>query len=103
MKETLRSTDIISRLTADEFAVLMPETKNEEAAVAVHKVQECLTDMVKQKGWPVTFSIGVVTCSVPACTIDKLVGTAEDLMHTAKEDGKNRAKYKVLDLPSTAS
>ncbi len=102
MKETLRSTDIIARLTADEFAVLMPETKKEEAAVAIHKVQEHLAAMVKQNGWPVTFSIGVATCCVPACTIDKLIRMAQDLMQTAKEDGKNTAKYKILDLPSPA-
>ncbi len=103
MKETLRSTDIIARLTADEFAVLMPETKKEDAAVAVHKVREHLAAMVKRNGWPVTFSIGVATCSVPACTIDKLIKMAKDLMHTAKEDGKNTVKYKILNLPSPAS
>jgi PleD family two-component response regulator len=72
----------------------MPETKNENAAVIIYKVQEHLLDMVKKNGWPVTFSTGIVTCDGPTCTIDELIKMAEDLMNAAKETGKNMVRYK---------
>ncbi len=103
MKSTVRSIDIISRLGGAKFAILMPKTNNNDAEVAIRKVQERLSDMVKQKGWPVTFSIGVVICNVSTYTIDELIKMAEDLVNAARADGKNLAKYRIVDLPSAAS
>ncbi len=95
--KTLRTTDIVAKLDAHEFAILMPETKKEDAEVAVHKVQEHLAEMVKQNDWPVSFSIGVVTCTAPACTIDALVAMAGDLMRTEPDDAGNRVQYRAVD------
>jgi len=103
MRSTLRSADIISRLGGSKFAILMPETQNDNATVIIYKVQEHLLDMAKKNGWPVTFSTGVVTCDGPTYAIDELIKMAEDLMNAAKESGKNMVKFKILDLSSTAS
>jgi diguanylate cyclase (GGDEF)-like protein len=103
MRFTLRPTDLISRLGGAEFAILMPETKNENATGSIYKVQERFLDMVKKKGWPVTFSAGVVTCEGTTYTLDGLIKLAEDLMNAAKETGKNTIKYKILDSSSTTS
>jgi diguanylate cyclase (GGDEF)-like protein len=103
MRSQLRSIDIISRLGGAKFAVLMPETENENATVIIHKVQEHLLDVVKKKGWPVTFSTGVVTCDGPTYTLDKLIAIAEDLMNAARETEKNVVKSKILDKSSTTS
>jgi len=97
MRSTLRPTDLISRLGGAKFAILMPETKSENAAGIIDKVQEHLLDMVKKNSWPVTFSSGVVTRDGASCTIDELIKKAEDLMNTAKESGKNAVKYAKLE------
>jgi diguanylate cyclase (GGDEF)-like protein len=103
MRSTLRSTDIISRLGGAKFAVLMPETTNENATVIIYKVQEHLLDAVKKNSWPVAFSIGVVTCNGMAYTLDELIAKAENLMNAAGEAGKNVVNSKNFDLISTAS
>jgi diguanylate cyclase (GGDEF)-like protein len=103
LMSTLRATDIIARLSGAKFAILMPETKNENAIAIVYKVQEHLMNLVKKHGWPVTFSIGVVTCDGLMSTPDKLIATAEDLMDAARNTDENRIKYKILDLSSEAS
>jgi diguanylate cyclase (GGDEF)-like protein len=103
IRSTLRSTDIISRLGGSKFAILMPETKNEEATDIFHKVQEHLLDMAAHNRWPVTFSTGIVTCDGPTYTIDMLITKAEDLMNAAKETGKNMVNSKILDLSTSAS
>jgi diguanylate cyclase (GGDEF)-like protein len=102
MRATVRSTDIVSRLGGAQFAILMPETKNENAGIIIHKVQEHLLDMVKKNAWPVTFSTGVVTCDDPAYTISYLIKMAEDLVKAAEETGQNLVKFKILDSASTA-
>ena len=97
MRTSLRPTDIISRLEGAKFAILMPETKNENAAGLINKVQEHLLDMVKKNSWSVTFSTGVVTCEGSTYTIDRLIKMAEDLMNAAKEAGKNMVNYMTLE------
>jgi diguanylate cyclase (GGDEF)-like protein len=103
MRTILRPADIISRLEGAKFAVLMPETKNENATAIIHKVQEHLMDAVKKNGWPATFSTGVVTSVGSTYTLDELIAKAEDLMNAAKVTSKNMVKSKILDLSSTTS
>jgi diguanylate cyclase (GGDEF)-like protein len=103
MRTTLRSTDLISRLGGAQFAVLMPETANANATAVVYKVQEQLMQAVNKKGWPVTFSAGVVTSDGPTYTLDELIAKAEDLMKAARETGKNAVKSRILELSPTTS
>jgi diguanylate cyclase (GGDEF)-like protein len=103
IKKTLRSTDTIARLEGDEFAILMPETKKEHAGAAIYKVREQLLDMARINDWPVTFSIAVVTCLNPTCTLDELITMADDLMYAAKRGGKNTVRFKILDLSPAVS
>ncbi len=94
--QTLRTTDIVARLEGGEFAILMPETRNADAEIAVQKVREHLGNAAKQNGWPVTFSFGVVTCVVPTCTVDALIGMAGDLMKAAGNEA-GRVKSQIVD------
>ncbi len=103
MRSALRSTDIISRLGGSKFAILMPETNSESATVIINKVQEHLLDMAIKKGWPVTFSTGVITCGGPTYSINELIKAAEDCMNSAKETGNNMVKFRILDLSSIGS
>jgi PleD family two-component response regulator len=52
-----------------------------------------LPTAMKERGWPVTLSIGVVTVS-PAgdepLLIDELIKQADSLMYEAKNSGKDR-------------
>lgn len=101
IKENIRAVDIVARLGGDEFAILMPETDDQNAITAINKVRKRLLDRMQENNWPVTFSIGIVTCSEP-CRLDELIREADDLMYTVKMSGKNRIEYKVHS-PTIAS
>jgi diguanylate cyclase (GGDEF)-like protein len=103
MRSSVRPTDIVSRLGGAQFAILMPETNNENAGTIIYKVQQHLLDMAKKQGWPATFSTGVVTCDDPACALSQLIKTAEDLTKAAQEAGQNLVRFKIMDPSSTAS
>jgi diguanylate cyclase (GGDEF)-like protein len=95
MKENMRSTDIVARLGGDEFAILLPETNEESAKASIAKLQRHLLDIVtKNINWPITFSIGVVTC-YKSCNLDELIKEVDDVMYSVKENGKNRIKFKL--------
>jgi diguanylate cyclase (GGDEF)-like protein len=65
LRTSSRSTDTAARLAGDEFALLMPETGQDVAIVAVERLRDRLQDHMRTGGWDVTSSIGLVTYSDP--------------------------------------
>lgn len=92
-KRQLRKTDTVARLGGDEFALLLPETDAAAAEAAVSKVQKALLAAMTEHGWPITLSIGVLTCLRPPRTSDDLIRLVDDLMYRAKQGGKNVARF----------
>lgn len=92
-RKFLRKTDIIARLGGDEFALLLPETSQESARVVLAKIQGDLLEEMRQSNWPITFSIGVLTCSAAPQTTDEVVRITDELMYAVKRNGKNAIKY----------
>ena len=93
----VRSNDVVARLGGDEFALLLPETGPEAAVAAMRKVRASLGEAMQNRGWPVTFSVGVVTClSPPDTTLDELVKVADGLMYSVKHGGKDQIRHEIL-------
>jgi diguanylate cyclase (GGDEF)-like protein len=92
-KKQLRKTDIIARLGGDEFALLLPETSQEAARVVLAKLQAALFEEMQQNHWPITFSIGVVTCEAASPNTEELIRMADERMYSVKNRGKNNITY----------
>ena len=93
VRKYIRRIDVIARLGGDEFALLMPETSQESANVAISKLHNGLLEEMRQNNWPITFSIGVLTCNAAPPTAKELVKIADDLMYSVKHSSKNALKY----------
>lgn len=102
MKKDFRNSDVIARLGGDEFAVLLPETSQESAQTIIPRVHQELLKLMQEKGWSVTFSMGVVTFLSPPVSVDEMIREADALMYSVKHSGKNIIKYKVWDEPAKA-
>ncbi|MGH7552231.1 MAG: GGDEF domain-containing protein, partial [Longimicrobiales bacterium] len=57
----LRTSDVVARIAADEFAVLLPETHAQGANVAAEKIHHNLSTAAAHAGYAVTFSVAVIT------------------------------------------
>lgn len=88
-KSQLRDTDVIARLGGDEFALLLPETGQEGARAVIAKIQRSFLGEMQSNGWPVTLSVGLLTCIEMPRTADELIKLADDLMYSVKNNGKN--------------
>jgi diguanylate cyclase (GGDEF)-like protein len=89
ISEALRSTDHVARLGGDEFAILMPETGAEAGLNVVARIQALLEEQMQKNQWPVTTSVGLVTCLKPPSSPDKLIQMADEQMYSCKRSGKD--------------
>lgn len=97
LKSKLRKTDIIARLGGDEFALLLPSTRLPEAEVVISKVRTNLTEEMRQRNWPVTFSMGAVVCIAPPHSAEQIIDMADDLMYEVKNSTKNNVRLATWD------
>lgn len=91
-KKHLRKTDVVSRLGGDEFALLLTETDQDSAHIALSKLQSDIAAEMQQSDWPVTLSIGALTCVDAPHTTEELVRMADELMYSVKHGSKNAIK-----------
>jgi len=95
VKGLLRKTDAIVRLGGDEFALLLPETDQNAASSVISKIQFSLLDEMEKRNWPVTFSIGALTFLDTPNSSAEVIKLADDLMYSAKSQGKNATIFSV--------
>jgi diguanylate cyclase (GGDEF)-like protein len=97
IRTSLRSEDVVARLGGDEFAILLPETGKEAAQAALRNVQDNLAAAMRERGIPVTLSVGAVTCIDPKCEVDELIRVADGQMYSAKFSRKGSASFVMLE------
>ena len=93
LKAQLRITDTVARLGGDEFVMLLPSTRQPEARVVVSKVYTNLSQKMRQRNWPVTFSMGAVTCEFSPYSAEQLINLADELMYEVKNSTKNDVRF----------
>lgn len=97
LKDNMRAIDLTARLGGDEFVLLLGETGRESAHIVLSKLQEQILDVLERNRWPATLSIGAVTYNKPPDTVDDMLKKADSLMYSAKNGGKNKMLYEVVD------
>lgn len=97
LRASLRKTDFVARLGGDEFALLLPSTRQDDAEVVLAKVRTTLEEAMRARSFPVTFSIGVVTCLTPPHAAEQLINLADQLMYGVKNSTKNGIRFMTLE------
>ncbi len=90
-REVIRTRDVFARLGGEEFALLLPATRLDEAkAIAERfreKVEQVYLPDIEQM---VTISAGVANISDTAADFDELLQAADKAMYQAKAAGRNQ-------------
>jgi diguanylate cyclase (GGDEF)-like protein len=95
LKTQLRVTDTVARMGGDEFVMLLPSTRQAEARVVISKVYTNLMEKMRQRNWPVTFSMGAVSCEFSPYSAEQLVNMADELMYEVKNSTKNNVRFRT--------
>lgn len=94
LKRNLRQSDLLARLGGDEFAVLLEGISEDNAALVADKLRKAVesTDIyltTYQFHVSISVSIGVVNIN-GTINSTKLLSLADNALHLAKENGRNR-------------
>ncbi|MEP6765275.1 MAG: diguanylate cyclase, partial [Gemmatimonadaceae bacterium] len=90
-----RPSDYPARYAGDEFVVLLPGTRLEDACVVAERVREAVANAAfhyengPDCGFKVTLSIGVACAPMHGETMDSLFGAADAALYGAKRGGRN--------------
>jgi len=91
-KRQLRDSDVLGRLVGVEFAILLPRTGLEDAAMVAERVRAAIEDQrvkTERAMISLTASFGVTTIRADDSNVT-LLARADEALRAAKENGRNR-------------
>ena len=92
--QTLRGIDILGRIGGEEFAILLPETRGEQALEVAERLRLAVAGAAVplEQGGSVhlTVSIGVASVVATDARIDDVLKRADAALYAAKNAGRNR-------------
>lgn len=104
--KTVRTNDIPGRLGGDEFVVLLTETSEAQAELALRRIREelsvALSTVHASSEVGVTASIGAIVYTGGTASPDDLLRRADSVMYRAKQQGAGHTLINVLSDPNVA-
>lgn len=95
LAKNIRSTDYLGRWGGEEFIVIFPGLKLEEASLAAEKlikvVENTALDFIDDSDEKITISIGLSTFNENS-TYDIILKQADEALYAAKSNGRNQIK-----------
>lgn len=98
LKQRLRKTDSIGRYGGEEFAVILADTKGEDALHVMNDIREVFSQLEHSAGdseFKVSFSCGV--CSFTGDNADSIIEQADEALYEAKRQGRNNVQLYLPD------
>lgn len=95
LREETRETDVVARLSGDEFGILLTESDTDRAETVAQRILDRLarTDIeVDRRLLHATGSIGIATCPRHGTDVETLLTRADVAMYRAKDSGRNRVR-----------
>ncbi len=90
LKENKRDSDFVARIGGEEFVILLPQTKTEEAYIVTERIRELFCEKkYKNINCEISASFGI-SCLTITDSPERLLKRADHGLYQAKETGKNK-------------
>ncbi len=100
LQQSLRTTDIAGRYGGEEFAVILPNTDNQQARLYADRLreviaQQCVVNNQQEIRW--TISLGVCECNIAVSDYKRWIESADQALYQSKLNGRNRVSVFGVD------
>jgi diguanylate cyclase (GGDEF)-like protein len=89
IRNTVRAYDILGRYGGEEFLIIMPDTKLEEARGLAERIRTRVKEAPVNNA-TITLSLGVVCIQEDDRSLDEIIRRADQNLYKAKKSGKDR-------------
>ena len=104
MKSQKRTPDVLARYGGDEFVILMPETKAEDAVTLLERIRDKVQEIKVVENLPMTISCGIAqSLSEATDSPRELIRRADLALYEAKSAGRNCVKIWDETMSKTLS
>jgi diguanylate cyclase (GGDEF)-like protein/putative nucleotidyltransferase with HDIG domain len=100
LNDCVRQSNVMARYGGDEFAILMPETRTEQAEVLAERLRARIEADRFLAAHGVTASFGIATFPVHGPTQEEILRVADSGMYLAKHQAGNCVRVASLTLKS---
>jgi diguanylate cyclase (GGDEF)-like protein len=106
LREQLRSYDLAGRFGGEEFAILLPQTRDDHALIIAERLRAHIADMSvpvgdgeAQDGIRLTVSVGIASLNDTNRELTDLLAAADAALYRAKQTGRNKTQVADASAP----
>ena len=87
---SIRSLDTAFRYGGEEFAIILPEAKLNDAYKVAERIRKTIASKTSSRATPITASLGIASWPVDGVTKTEIISRADAALYRAKKSGRNR-------------
>jgi diguanylate cyclase (GGDEF)-like protein/putative nucleotidyltransferase with HDIG domain len=100
LNDRVRQSNVVARYGGDEFAIMLPETRTEQAEILAERLRARIESDGYLAAHGVTASFGISTFPVHGPTQEEILRVADSGMYLAKHQEGNRVRVASLSVAS---
>jgi diguanylate cyclase (GGDEF)-like protein len=90
LKGSIRSIDMAFRYGGEEFTIILPETRLDDAYNVAERIRKTIETRMSSKATSITISLGVASWPADGVTREEIIAFADAALYRAKQTGRNR-------------
>ncbi len=87
---SVRSLDIAFRYGGEEFAIMLPEARLDDARKVAERIRKTIAARTSSKAPPITASLGIANWPIDGVMKAEIISCADAALYRAKQTGRNR-------------
>ena len=90
ISNSIRSIDLAFRYGGEEFAIILPETRLDDAYRVAERIRKTIESQTSSRVIPITTSVGIANWPIDGTMKEEIITQADVALYQAKQTGRNK-------------